>query len=248
MVTIPISKLAAMALPYAERKFVKQPVMTDLYGVTPTGARLQIQNLLALEPGLPRENRYPIAHYLAQTILGGIGDVCPSARAAMKWIRECAGRICAKNRPVTWRTPLGLPVVQPHRLLSTVRVQTILQIMTLAIDDSNVPVWPHAQIDGSAPNVLHSIDGTHMMMTGEMAHRKSIDFLATHDRYFSHAANKASVGIINREQFVKLHQSPYLEVLRGQWVSLHPDISFNESPRVGNFDITEVLRSPYFFN
>jgi DNA-directed RNA polymerase len=242
------SEVAAMALPYAIRKVVKQPVMTDLYGVTPTGARLQVQNVIAEDPGLNKKYRYPIAFYLSRTILASIGDVCKSARNAMQWIRDCAKLICEKDRPVTWITELGLPVVQPHRLMNKVRVETIMQRITLAIDDTNLPICKRRQVDGSAPNLLHSLDSTHMLYTSLGCRNAGIDFIATHDRFFSHAATKKYVAAINRSKFIELHREPYLDKLRSQWVSLHPDIKFPDCPGIGDLDLQQIADSPYFFN
>jgi DNA-directed RNA polymerase len=243
-----LSSVAKMALPFAIRKIVKQPVMTDVYGVTHTGARLQVQGELAKYPSVSKQMRYPIAYYLSKVILSCIGSVCQSARGAMSWIRECANLICLENRPLSWVTELGLPVVQPHRNKGKYKIETIMQQITLAIEDASLPVARRAQVDGSAPNVLHSLDSTHMLYTAMKCRDCHIDFAATHDRFFSHAATKQVVGEINRKQFVRLHESPYLLKLRQQWVKMHPDIKFPDAPKPGDFDINLVLTSPYFFN
>ena len=246
-VTLRVKDIAAKAIQYAERKYVKQPTMTDLYGVTQTGARKQIQGLLK-DAATPEDDRYPIARYLATIILTSIGDICPSARAAMQWFRECATVICDRGLSLSWVSPLGFPVVQPHRLLSKVMIRTLLQDLILAISDSEMPVWSKRQVDASAPNILHSVDATHMLMTAAATRRAGIDFMATHDRYFSHAANKKATAAITREQFVRVHSEPYLEVLERQWSNAHPDIIFPDRPAIGTFDINEVLTSEYFFS
>jgi DNA-directed RNA polymerase len=246
--SITIRELAKLSLPFAIRKVVKQPVMTDLYGVTLTGARLQVQGILSQSPTVTKEMRFPLAMYLARKILSSIGDVCASARAAMEWIRGSASLICDENRPVVWHTPLGLPVVQPHRRLGKYKIETIMQKITLAVHDMDLPVNKRQQVDGSAPNLLHSLDSTHMLITAKACRDLGLDFMATHDRFFSHAATKHVIANINRKQFIKVHEVPYLQVLQDQWMKTHPDIKFKPCPQPGSLDISCVLNSPYFFN
>ncbi|CAM8987756.1 unnamed protein product [Rhodiola kirilowii] len=53
---------------------------------------------------------------------------------------------------------------------------------------------------------------------------------------------------ILREKFVELYKAPILEQLLENFEQSFPTLSFPPLPERGDFDITEVLRSPYFFN
>lgn len=242
-----IREVATLTLPYVAKNTCKQPFMTRFYNVTPTGARKQIQGVLK-EMGVPKEHRYPIARYMADAILKGVSTVCAGADAAMEWLRTCAGLIVGKKRPVTWKTPLGFPVVQPYRLMSKIRVDTLLGNLTLRVDDDKMPVSVRRQVDGCPPNVIHCFDAAHMFRTARACHRERIDFLGTHDRYFSHAAHMDRLREIAPAEFVRLHGVGLLDNLWGQWSTLHPDIDFPEPPPLGTYDLDDVLHSAYFFS
>lgn len=242
-----IAEIAGLALPYAIRPVVKQPTMTKLYNVTPTGARKQIRGVL-VDRGVKEDDRYPISKYLAGVVLDTVKELCPAADHAMDWIKTCARMICERNRPVTWTTPIGLPVVQPYRCESSVTVRTIAQSLKLAVTDETLPVKMRRQVDGSAPNFVHGVDASHMGFTAIRCRKNDVDFLATHDRYFSHSATKEVVGRFNRQEFCILHRDSLLDRLRDQWQRLHPDIDLPPTPEKGTFDITNVLKAAGFFN
>lgn len=246
-VTMRIGEVAKLTLPHVHKATVKQPFMTKFYNVTATGARKQIQGVLK-DIGVAKEHRYPIAKYMAEMILKGVATVCTGADSAMEWMRACASLIAAKNRPVTWLTPLGFPVVQPYRRLSTIQFITILGNLTLAIDDDKLPVAVRKQVDGCPPNVIHSFDATHMFMTSNECRSRGIDFLSTHDRYFAHAQHLPRLRRTIAEKFVELNETNLLAGIASQWRAKHPDIEFPSVPAYGTFDLRDVLESAYFFS
>ncbi|CAI9271133.1 unnamed protein product [Lactuca saligna] len=96
-----------------------------------------------------------------------------SARSIMNWLGDCAKVIALKNNQVQWTTPLGLPVVQPYRKLgrhlrssfskSNCQIKTSLQVLTLQRETDKVMV--KRQRTAFPANFVHSLDGSHMMMT-----------------------------------------------------------------------------------
>ena len=78
-------------------RVVKQTVMTSVYGVTFTGARLQIQSKLKEkfdEMDMNDDERdallYRASSYLARVVLGSIGELFKSADAIKEWLATCA--------------------------------------------------------------------------------------------------------------------------------------------------------------
>uniref|UniRef100_A0A2P2QTG6 DNA-directed RNA polymerase n=1 Tax=Rhizophora mucronata TaxID=61149 RepID=A0A2P2QTG6_RHIMU len=53
---------------------------------------------------------------------------------------------------------------------------------------------------------------------------------------------------ILREKFVELYEKPILENLLESFQQSFPELSFPSLPERGEFDLREVLESPYFFN
>lgn len=50
-----------------------------------------------------------------------------SARAIMGWLADCARVVAADGGPVTWTSPLGLPILQPYQKLSMTNITTTTQ-------------------------------------------------------------------------------------------------------------------------
>jgi len=65
--------------------------------------------------------------YLADQTLDAIGEMFVSARAIMGWLADCARVVAADGGPVTWTSPLGLPILQPYQKLSMTNVTTTTQ-------------------------------------------------------------------------------------------------------------------------
>lgn len=241
------NELAEAVLPLLGRKVVKQNVMTIVYGVTRSGASDQIRERLK-EGGMEGSPLYKASYYLSGVVLDSVGELCASASLAMAWLVECARLIVAENRLVSWTTPAGFPVVQPYRRESDSEVRTRLRRLTIRHLKPGAKVWAKKHIDGIAPNFIHSIDATHLMMTAIECERQGVALMTIHDAFRTHAATVGDMDVILREQFVDLHRRPLLDELLGQWRSQHPDIEFPEPPARGSFDIERVLESEYVFS
>ena len=79
------------------RKVVKQPVMTNVYGVTFFGAKAQVRKqLMEIFPDLPRHsevNYGNLSTYVATKIFKSLGSMFTGAQAIQGWLGACADRI-----------------------------------------------------------------------------------------------------------------------------------------------------------
>jgi DNA-directed RNA polymerase len=79
------------------RKVVKQPVMTNVYGVTYYGARAQVKKQLEeIFPDLHRHDgldHLTLASYVAKKIFKSLGEMFKGAQAIQTWLGDCADRI-----------------------------------------------------------------------------------------------------------------------------------------------------------
>ncbi|KAK1319048.1 hypothetical protein QJS10_CPB04g01794 [Acorus calamus] len=245
--TYPNALCAKFLIDQVDRKLVKQTVMTSVYGVTYIGARDQIyRRLKERDIGEEDAKLFGAACYAAKITLTALGEMFQAARDIMSWLAECAKVIASENQSVTWTTPLGLPVVQPYRKLGRQLVKTSLQILTLQRETDKVMV--KRQKTAFPPNFVHSLDGSHMMMTAVACKNAGLKFAGVHDSYWTHACDVDEMNRILREKFVELYEMPILENLLESFEQSFPDLSFPPLPERGNFDLKEVLRSVYFFN
>lgn len=243
----PEALLAKILINQVDRKLVKQTVMTSVYGVTYNGARQQIKKRLE-EKGLINDDRmlFSAACYAAKVTLAALGELFQAARGIMGWLGDCAMVIASDNQPVKWTTPLGLPVVQPYCKNERHNIRTSLQMLSLQREGNSVQV--KKQKTAFPPNFVHSLDGSHMMLTAVACRDAGLCFAGVHDSFWTHAGDVDEMNRILREKFVELYNMPILENLLESFQRRHPDLVFPPLPERGSFDLNEVEKSPYFFN
>ncbi|KAI3452943.1 hypothetical protein Pfo_009606 [Paulownia fortunei] len=238
---------ARLLINQVDRKLVKQTVMTSVYGVTYIGAREQIKRRLKERGAIEDDTElFAAACYAAKTTLIALGEMFEAARSIMSWLGDCAKIIATENQPVRWTTPLGLPVVQPYRILGRHLIKTSLQVLTLQRETDKV--MAKRQRTAFPPNFVHSLDGSHMMMTATACSAAGLNFAGVHDSYWTHACDVDQMNKILREKFVELYEAPILENLLEGFQQSYPKLNFPPLPERGDFDLREVLESTYFFN
>ncbi|XP_058187793.1 DNA-directed RNA polymerase 2, chloroplastic/mitochondrial-like isoform X1 [Rhododendron vialii] len=238
---------ARILMNQVDRKLVKQTVMTSVYGVTYIGARDQIKRRLKERNAIEDDTElFGAACYAAKITLTALGEMFQAARGIMSWLGDCAKIIASENQPVEWTTPLGLPVVQPYRKRGRHLVKTSLQTLTLQRETEKIMV--KRQRTAFPPNFVHSLDGSHMMMTVVACKKAGLNFAGVHDSYWTHACDVEEMNRILREKFVELYETPILENLLESFQTSFPTLSFPPLPERGDFDMRDVIESPYFFN
>ncbi|KAI7727747.1 hypothetical protein M8C21_013137 [Ambrosia artemisiifolia] len=243
----PNALLARLLIGQVNRKLVKQTVMTSVYGVTFVGAREQIKRRLQ-EKGHITDDQllFSASCYAAKVTLEALEEIFEAARGTMCWLGDCAKVIATENQPVRWTTPLGLPVVQPYFKTKRHIIKTSLQVLALQREGSTVEI--KKQRTAFPPNFVHSLDGTHMMMTAVACRDAGLRFAGVHDSFWTHACDVDKMNVILREKFVELYRTPILENLLESFQTTYPGLEFPPLPQRGDFDLNEVLKSPYFFN
>lgn len=231
------------------RKLVKQNVMTSVYGVTRTGAKEQLEPRL-VELGIDRKDVAKTAAWLAKITMESIGEKCIAAADIMAWLRASVRTILVKdrNKPIEWRTPIGFPVVQPYWNQRRMRVKTSVSPWELHLD---IPLESDDQhlgrnLNAIAPNWVHSIDASHMMLTALRCRVDGMEFAAVHDSFWTHAGTADGLASALRDEFVKLHERPLLDELKVYWERQY-DVSLADLPPQGLLDINDVRSSKYFF-
>lgn len=248
---------------FVRRKVIKQTVMTTVYGVTKFGARLQIAKQLKDIDEFPKEHVWSCSQYLTTKTFDSLREMFTSTKLIQDWFTDCAKLISAVcGESVEWVTPLGLPVVQPYYR----RAGTTTGQYRPALDQHQRPCTMK-QRNAFPPNFIHSLDSSHMMLTGLHCEANAVTFVSVHDCFWTHPRSVDTMNKICREQFVALHSQPILEDL-SEFLSKR--YSYHESeledrtvgaankkrvnnllqrvPSKGDFDLNSVLRSVYFFS
>lgn len=166
----------------------------------------------------------------------------------MEWLATCSSLVAREGQPMSWVTPLGLPVIQPYRRESGLLVKTLVQSVVLVDCSDKLPVSSQRQRSAFPPNFVHSLDSTHMLMTANRLKEMHIPFTAVHDSYWCHAAHITTMNATLRDCFVDLYSRPILEDLRASLVARYPGVAFPPIPARGKLRLEEVRDSPYFFD
>jgi DNA-directed RNA polymerase len=97
--------------------------------------------------------------------------------------------------------------------------------------------------------VIHSFDAAHLTRTVNVAVSAGVSaFAMIHDSFGTHAGQTTRLAAILREEFVGIYSTDWLAELRRQFVEAAPGVEFPEPPTRGDFDVTQVRDSPYFFS
>ncbi|MGQ0595823.1 DNA-directed RNA polymerase [Aquabacterium sp.] len=249
---------ATALLGQVNRKLTKTNTMTVPYGVSEWGMRDQCVEVLkkGLEKGwfdLRGADLFATANYLGKVNHAAIGEVVAAATKAMDWLQEVATIVASQGLPVTWTSPIGLPVLQHYRRMLSKRVNFGaggLQKFTLAILSEDLD--KRKQAAGISPNFVHSCDASHMMMTVNLGALNGITaFSFIHDSFGSHAADMPVLTTVLRQAFVDLYSVDVLEKFREEIIAQIGDASLAAqippTPQRGELDLSLVLDSEYFF-
>ncbi|XP_059474955.1 DNA-directed RNA polymerase, mitochondrial [Neocloeon triangulifer] len=253
---------------FVERKVIKQTVMTTVYGVTRYGARLQIAKQLKDLDNFPKDMVWQASSYLSSKTFASLGSLFTSAKEIQDWLTDCARLISRiKSKNVEWVTPLGLPVVQPYiketkapEMSSNSSTKYIQSLFNM---DSFSQPNTVKQKNAFPPNFIHSLDSSHMMLTSLHCEQKGITFASVHDCFWTHPSTVDKMNEICRKQFVALHSQPILEDLskflfdkfgsnmaHGELLADTQKLNdvLLQVPPKGDFDLSKVLKSIYFFS
>lgn len=224
------------------RKCAKRPVMTLPYGSKQVSCRAYILEYVQdnwAKFQLDESLQWDMAAFLTPILWESIGEVVVAARVGMKWIQ--------KNIPhgfVKWLTPLGFPVYQFYKDLDMVAVRTKLNGgLRLYFCDVNQEKEPKMvqQRNGIAPNFIHSLDSSHMVLTTNMTDFSS--YAMIHDDYGTHAGNTEELFKAIRKAFHKLYTEN--DPLK-DWAE-QLEVNTVELPEKGSYNIEDIFKADYFF-
>jgi DNA-directed RNA polymerase len=254
------------------RSSCKRPVMTYPYGSEAYGFKQQIMDDIlkpylkttlkkfgvTIHRDLPNEawefdgDGFQAAQVLADEIYAAVQKAVVLAAEAMKWLQSTARLIAIEERPITWHTPIGFPVMQDYRNMKVKEMRTHYfgKRYIHSIAEDLLTMDKGRSSNGISPNVVHSLDSTHLMLLVA----NSIDegfssFALIHDSFGVHACDTGRFFHIIRESFLELYDTlDVFEDLHRQFdAQLPPDIHPDDLPTYGTLDRSEILDSLYSF-
>ena len=243
-----ICKPATMCLPYG---------ITEYGSITDTIEMADEGKLGENLRDTPAVTKYHLCAWLTRQILGGVEKIVTSAVVGMDWLKLAERRIQevnTKNEYIKYFTRLGFPAQQTYNKKTSKQIKTFLgkTNIRLSVTRESNAIDKRKSQSSIAPNYIHSMDATHLLMTAIKANVMAgiEDFSFIHDSFGVHASDTQRFAEIIRETFVTLYEVDVLEELRNQWLTQFPTADIPPVPKeaYGDFDIQEVKESLYFFS
>lgn len=194
-----------------------------------------------------------LSNLLAKLNYESVTETVVKAAEAMDWMQKCARIVASEGRPVSWETPLGFPVVQNYRKSKEARVETHLagDRKVLSIREETLEIDKRKSANAISPNIVHSLDASHLMLTVSNAHAQGIsDFALIHDSFGTHAGKTEQFYDTIRESFIELYEGDYFERLREQFIQQVPPEKAEDippTPGKGQLDPQEIMGALYCF-
>ncbi|WP_370842324.1 DNA-directed RNA polymerase [Megasphaera sp.] len=239
------------------RKVCKRPVMTLAYGSGQYGFADQIyEDTTRDNPHFAGVGDRQAAQYLAKLTWKAVQTTVVAAIEGMECLKKIATALAKADMPVEWVTPMGLPIQQMYlaRKTESFRLRlgnssTRYRIYVTTVSE-NEDVDRHKQATGVAPNFIHSLDATHLMMSINEASRQGcVNFSTVHDSFGTSLGEAARLRRIIRQELVKLYteHDPLAEFLRHAEELLGEPLDI-ELPKKGSLDIKCILDSKFVFH
>ena len=235
-----------------DRSVLKRIVMTTPYGSKKYSHRTFIVDAINAKKDHPFGDKIPeAAQWLANVPWDTSGEVVIAARVGMEWLRDVARVLVKEKQAVKWTTPLGFPVEQNYEAMQSRQIRLSLGDGSSCKATLRVPVTNRTpdvvrQINGIAPNVIHSLDATVLLLAVVKAKKAGIQSIGVvHDSFSAHACNIQKLGELIREAFVEVYKSDVLGGLHSQFQA-QTDKPIPDLPSYGTLDVEQVLQSSYF--
>lgn len=268
---------AALLIPLMNRKIVKRSVMTLPYGSKYQSCADYVEEeLMKKLPKLhkdaqkDRKMKIEICKYAAKKVWAAIPMVVQAAREGMNYLQRLANLFSDSKNPITWITPSGFVVQQSYfsmqmRIIKTMTGGTIIfkkdlpvwkttteeQISIASYNDREIN--PTRQVSGIAPNFVHSLDASHLMMSVKRASEQGIhDYALIHDSLGTHAGKTEEFSELIRDTFFRLYDenNPLEEItehLLHNLEYLDPK-KIPDMPHRGALNLEDVKQAIYLFS
>ncbi len=246
------------------RKLTKRPVMVLPYGGTRLSCREYISEYLQdnysstfiwQKFGIgesPNDCIFKVSNWLSSYLWEAITETLQSAIIGMAYLKQLAGIVNSKGKPLDWITPVGLPIREEYPATKRKQIITelygsLLQVLVKLPQKDSID--KRKQSNGICPNFIHSLDAACLMLYLVKCKKAGINsFMTIHDCYGTHATDTEISARLLREAFVEIYKTPVLEKFKADVLKDLEVENIPEAPKKANLDIEEVLRSDYFFN
>ncbi len=238
-----------------DRKKTKRNVMTQPYSVTQRGMYDQLRELFDEAQDDGKEfwagEKWVSIKLLTHLNTQAIYEVVKGAIVGQEYIKEITKHFNLSSKPLVWKTPIfGFPVIQASQKRTKRRLKTHAGFLMFSQLTDNID--SRKQTSSIAPNFIHSLDATLMMLTVE---RLALDYGVTsfaliHDSFAVPCTEVQHLNNAVRDSYVELFMSEPLAEWYEQLQSKLPNVKLRHPDEVMLYtlDIQDVWESNYIFS
>jgi DNA-directed RNA polymerase, mitochondrial len=244
-----------------DRSLTKPVVMTLPYSAT-RRAVLQYCQEWALERTVDlygkdgwcfKRGALAAMHYMATILYRETSVIIGPAKHAMAWFRR-VGKVAGDNNvDLHWRSPAGLWVHQKYMDYRRTEIRLHhLSPVSMKLVGSYVPkgLNPQRMGNGLSPNVIHSLDASHMAFTTIDAFANGVRNLGgVHDCFMATPGEMRQLRNSVRNSFAAMYQQDWFTVITDELLQQLPEDLHRllpERPKLGPLDL-EIVRSATYF-
>ena len=251
--------LAKLWLNYGiDRKLCKKPVMCLPYSLTMFSCRRYIHDHVEKqfkEKNVPHEfgeDLFKASNFLTPILWQSINDVIVGAKKIMKFLKDISRLVASENLPVTWTTPLGLPVQMMCYKKESKRVKTKMgdSIIKLSVASETDEIDRRKTQQSICPNLIHQLDSSCLQLAVVKASEVGIDnFSLIHDSFGVLSPDSEKMALALREAFCEIYSHDVLAnwaMEMKQMLSEKNQKKFPNLPEKGTLDLELVKKSVFF--
>lgn len=247
------------------RKLCKKPVMTFAYSATRMSSMDNVHDIIGevsewrngnwevVKEGLPR---YESAK-LGSDLFDKTNEILKPIVTGVNYLKECVKIIMLKTEgtDIVWATHDGFSGLQHAYKKNELQVRVtdslgkrhtvVLQVPQLDMFGEKVPSITKAQ-SGIGPNIIHSLDATHLRMVARRLAKLGMPAIWIHDSFSCHSNHRKLLYKIIVEEFIELYSRNHLKIYKDLWEQTY-DIILPDPPSMGSWDVKSLVNCPRFF-
>jgi hypothetical protein len=260
IMTIPYSITAYGIADYLEEFFKVEKINGKTVFIAENGVVLTKKNLFAM----------------AQIIHKTFFNLFPNIKALVSSLKELVKLSNSMGISLNWSTPSGLNIEELYREFKPIKIKCSYRNRRYQVTLNRATAEINKSKQGSAflPNLVHSLDSAALLVMTDKFNKAckklklNPDLITVHDCFATNVANvdlmdrlvrESFVEIYNKDEFLtKLFENINLRALEAHINQLGKSIDtvtedeikikIPKLPKIGKFDIKEVLNSKYFIN
>ena len=246
---------------YATRKVAKIPVMTWGYNATRMTSMEWLDRQLGEKRRWCRKEKAFVVYEdgLERATAGRLGcdlytqlnETLAELTTAVGWVSDCATIISKDGNPdIHWPTPDGFECKQRKVVGIEKDVVVILsdksRFRTNRLDYSEQRPAHGKHRSAIAPNIIHSLDATHLRMVARELLVSGMPMVFVHDSFSTHVNYRDELYTFIVDTFAELYSGDWLNDLRGYWIERY-SVELPEAPEQGLWDPQIVKNLKRFF-